>query len=133
MTKKEFTDYLFKIMNELGYRKAEIENGTIFFYKCAILVGVWTPRMPVELTCFTDNPQCIDICEYLGIIDWDKVEVDTPILVRMSDKGPWAHRYFAKYENGKVYAWINGKTSWSNCISDEPSCWECAKLAGDPE
>lgn len=133
MTKKEFTDYLFKIMYELGYRNAEIVKDGVFFYKEDTLMSIWTPRIPVELTCFTDNQQCIDICEYLGIIDWDKVEVDTPILVRTSNKGPWAHRYFAKYENGKVYAWINGKTSWSNCISDEPSCWECAKLAGDTE
>lgn len=133
MTKKEFTDYLFKIMYELGYRKADFAEGVIFFYKCAALVTICTPRIPVECTCFVDKPQCIDIAEYLGIVDWSKVEVDTPILVRTSNKGPWVHRYFAKYENGKVYAWINGKTSWSNCISDEPSCWECAKLAGDTE
>lgn len=26
MTKKEFTDYFFKIMYELGYKKAEVEK-----------------------------------------------------------------------------------------------------------
>ena len=131
MTKKEFTDYLFKIMYELGYRKADITKGVIFFYKCAALVSVCTPRMPVELTCFTDSPQCINIGEYLGVVDWEKVEVDTPVMVRMRDRDLWTCRHFAKYENGKVYAWDNGKTSWSNCISDEPSYWKYAKLAGD--
>ena len=40
--------------------------------------------------------------------DWSKVEVDTPILVRDVENENWYRRYFAKYENGKVYAWING-------------------------
>lgn len=131
MTKKEFTDYLFKIMYELGYRKADVAKGVIFFYKCAALVTVCTPRMPIECTCFGAGPQCIDIGEYLGIIDWEKVEVDTPIFVKNVDNETWKCRYFAKYENGKVYAWIEGKTSWSNRICDEPSYWKIAKLAGD--
>lgn len=128
MTKKEFTDYLFKIMYELGYRKADIAKGTVFFYKCVVPIGVWTPRVPVELTCFTDSQQCIDIAEYLGVIDWDKVEVDTPIFVRMKDDKLWKCRHFAKYENGKVYTWIDGKTSWSNRVCDDPTYWDCAKL-----
>lgn len=131
MTKKDFTDILFKEMYELGYRKADVAKGAIFFYKCAALVTVCTPRVPIECTCFVDGPQCIDIAEYLGIIDWDKVEVDTPIFVRMRERDSWTCRHFAKYENGKVYAWIDGKTSWSNRVCDEPSYWECAKLAGD--
>lgn len=130
MTKKEFTDYFFKIMYELGYKKAEIEKGHIFFYGPPALMTMLVPRIPVELTCLDGGPQCIDICEYLGIVDWDKVEVDTPILI--SDDGKyWCRRYFARYENGKVYAWVDGKTSWSNLVCDEPSSWEYAKLAGD--
>lgn len=131
MTKKEFTDYFFKIMYELGYKKTEVEKGHIFFYKPPALMTMWVPRIPVELTCFDGGPQCIDIAEYLGVIDWDKVEVDTPVLVRMRDGDNWTRRYFAKYENGKVYAWANGKTSWSNCDLDKPSSWKYAKLAGD--
>lgn len=131
MTKKEFTDYLFKAMYELGYRKAEVIKEGVFFYKDNTLMSAWTPRVPIQCTCFADKYQCIDICEYLGVIDWDKVEVDTPIFVKMKDDKLWKCRYFAKYENRKVYAWIDGKTSWSNRICDEPSYWEIAKLAGD--
>ena len=40
-------------------------------------------------------------------IDWSKVKVDTPILVRQREDSKWYKRYFAKYENGKIYAWEN--------------------------
>ena len=61
-------------------------------------------------------------------VDWSKVEVDTPILVR--DDGvattSWLKRYFAKYENGFVYAWNGGATSRNeDCVTG----WEYAKLA----
>lgn len=46
-------------------------------------------------------------------VDWSKVEVDTPILVS-SNGEKWGNRYFAKYEDGKVYFWRSGTTSWSN-------------------
>ena len=61
-------------------------------------------------------------------VDWTKVEVDTKILV--SNKGThWFHRYFAKYENGKVYAWSGGATAWSAGSNDDVSFWDLAKLA----
>ena len=62
--------------------------------------------------------------------DWNKVEVDTPILVRDLEDEEWVRRYFAKYENGRVYAWSGGCTSWSeDCVTG----WECAKLAESEE
>lgn len=128
MNDKEFTDYLFKIMHELGYRKAEVAKGSVFFYKCDILVGVWTPRMPVELTCFVDEPQCIDIAEYLGIVDWSKVAVDTPILVSANGR-KWIKRYFAKLQDGEVYAWDDGVTSWSASHKQCTTAWPNAKIA----
>lgn len=62
--------------------------------------------------------------------DWSKVEVDTPILVRDSEKAQWGRRYFAKYENGTVYAWGSGCTSWSACGF---TSWNFAKLAESEE
>lgn len=50
--------------------------------------------------------------EYKPSIDWSKVEVDTPILVS-SDGKEWYKRYFSRYKNGKVFAWLDGRTSWS--------------------
>lgn len=46
-------------------------------------------------------------------IDWSKVAVDTPILVTYSGIHQWVKRHFAKYENGRVYAWNKGTTSRS--------------------
>lgn len=83
MNDKQFTDELFRRMYDLGYRKAEIESGT----------------------------------------------VDTPIFVRNRIEDMWKCRYFAKYEDGKVYTWCGGRTSWSNVIAYEPVNWEYAELA----
>lgn len=128
MTKKNFTDTLFKTMYEFGYRKAEIVKGKIFFYKEDTLMGVWVPRIPVECTCFTDEQQYIDIGEYIGIVDWSKVPVDTPILVSLDDK-LWLCRYFANFKNGIVYTWSGGATSWSVPRKDHKDAWSFAKLA----
>lgn len=65
-------------------------------------------------------------------VDWSKVAVDTPILVRDSEKEEWRKRYFAKFENGKVYAWLGGATSWSVC-SNNVTVWKFAKLAESEE
>ena len=73
--------------------------------------------------------EVLDIAEELGIVDWSKVEVDTPVFVRDSINEVWKCRYFAEYEDGKVYTWRDGKTSWSNVISDRPVVWGYAELA----
>ena len=129
MNDKQFTDELFRRMYDLGYRKAEIENGTVFFYKNCGRISQWSDRVDIRSTCFTEENQRIDIAEYLGIVDWSKVEVDTPIFVRMSDEEVWKCRYFAMYEDGEVYAWQLGRTSWSNVIKNSPIAWKYAKLA----
>lgn len=128
MNDKEFTDELFKRMYELGYRRAEIESGTIFFYehKC-YAIGPFSPRIPVKCTCFEERNQLIDITEYLGAVDWSKVKVDTPILVS-NDNKEWIKRYFARYEDGNVYCWLNGKTSWTAICELSFGHWKYAKL-----
>lgn len=60
-------------------------------------------------------------------VDWSKVAVDTPILVRDRDGDAWRPRYFAKYENDQICTWGNGATSWSG--DGSMSCWNEAKLA----
>ena len=66
-------------------------------------------------------------------VDWNKVAVDTPILVRDSEKESWRKRHFAKYENETVYAWKLGRTSWSTPRSDGINAWKMAKLAESEE
>ena len=62
-------------------------------------------------------------------VDWSQVKVDTPILVKYSELTKWKKRHFAKYENGIVYAWNNGETSWTTVAMTD---WKYAKLA-EPE
>ena len=66
-------------------------------------------------------------------VDWSKVAVDTPILVRDSEEEMWRRRHFAKYENGIVFAWKNGLTSWSACMSNDITDWKMVKLAESEE
>lgn len=61
-------------------------------------------------------------------VDWNKIKVDTQLLVRNYKNGEWSKRYFAKYEDEKVYAWCNGRTSWNET---SVYAWNYAKLAGD--
>lgn len=63
-------------------------------------------------------------------VDWSKVEVDTPILVRDNKNGEWLKKYFAKYEDGHVYSWNSGCTSWNGRLMCD---WEYAKLAESEE
>ena len=92
------------------------------------------PRILKSRSCA--NTSC-DQCKMLQIIwlmeeyeepeiDWSKVEVDTPILVKSSEDGTWRKRHFAKYRNGNVYAWSDGQTSWT---AYDMMVWKCAKLA----
>lgn len=67
-------------------------------------------------------------------VDWSKVAVDTPILVRDNEDDVWRRRHFAKYVNNTVYAWNGGATSWSACRSGNViTDWKMAKLAENEE
>lgn len=89
--------------------------------RCAGLIGKVLPSL--------NENEILDIAEYLGIVDWSKVEVDTPVLVSF-DGCNWFKKYFAKVQNDTVYTWDNGATSWS--VSNKEYCvtsWRYAKLA----
>lgn len=63
--------------------------------------------------------------------DWSKVPVDTLIWVRDRDGDTWKPRYFARYENGLIYTWANGATSWSG--DGIGTYWNQAKLAKEDD
>ena len=102
------------------------------------------PKMCNELFCLDCVFKDQDCCspkkveqwlqsEHVEQVDWSKVEVDTPILVRDILKSEWIKRYFAKYENGRVYVWKEGKTSWSAVNELDVNSWKYAKLAESEE
>lgn len=64
-------------------------------------------------------------------VDWSKVPVDTKILVRNSEDEEWEKRHFAKFEDGKIFAWTSGITSFSSESSDSITWWMKGKLAED--
>lgn len=63
-------------------------------------------------------------------VDWSKVKVDTPILVKSSAGDVWFERHFAKFEYETVYAWDDGRTSFT---AEECTGWEIAKLADNKD
>lgn len=107
--------------------KKPVMNGTILEItsggttKC---VNAICNIMPIIARC-----EVLDIAEELGIVDWSKVKVDTPIMVRDVEGQGWIKRYFAFFKDGMVYAWTGGATSWSVESDKDVLSWEYAKLA----
>ena len=64
-------------------------------------------------------------------VDWSKVKVDTPILVRDDECKEWERGYFAKFEDGTIYAWRYGRTSWTG--EGQMTIWNYVKLAESEE
>lgn len=74
-----------------------------------------------------NEPNYLDIGKYLGITDWSKVAVDTPIFVKYD--GQYIHRHFAHYKDNRVYFYPDGKTSWT-AISKDWTNPICVRLTG---
>ena len=94
------------------------DNGYTSWTACGYM-GAWNYAKLTE-----DEKECKE-----PEVDWSKVEVDTPILVR-NDGVKWVKRHFAKYENGLVYTWKDSHTSWT---TEDMTEWDYAKLAEDEE
>lgn len=67
------------------------------------------------------------IMEYEILVDWENIPVDTKILVRDREEDLWFPRYFAKYEDGKIYAFADGSDSFTGSF-DDLIVWRYAKL-----
>lgn len=59
-----------------------------------------------------NKPNWLDIGEYLGIVDWEKAAVDTPIIVDLGN-GTKLKRHFAKCDGCSIHYYKKGKTSWT--------------------
>ena len=71
--------------------------------------------------------------DFEEVVDWSKVAVDTKIEVRVSEHNEWNKRHFAKFENGYIYAWDNGKTSFTSNTKVSYTAWQQAKLYKEGE
>lgn len=107
-------------------REPTIVNG---FFRS---IGLCEIYKHIELKSVLPGLECgeiMNIAEELGIVDWSKVAVDTPILVKDHDGEAWEKRYFAFFEDGNVYTWMSGTTSWIADIAGGATDWKYAKLA----
>lgn len=97
----------------------EIRISSCYRYRDVTVIGVVLPEL--------ERNECISIAEELGIVDWSKVPVDTPVRVWNNESTTKERRHFAGYENGYVLTWSHGGTSWSSpkhCVSE----WDHAEL-----
>lgn len=61
---------------------------------------------------------------------WEYADVDTPVLVSMCGD-IWSRAYFAKYEDGKIFTFPNGRTSWSSGGISNLIEWKMAVMTED--
>ena len=79
-----------------------------------------------------NEPNYLDIGKYLGVFDWSKVAVDTPIIVNQLPSVE-LRRYFKEYKDGKVYYFSGGRTSWSSMSSEYITTDKVRLAGGDDE
>lgn len=79
-----------------------------------------------------NEPNYLDIGKYLGVFDWGKVAVDTPIIVNELPSVE-LRRYFKEYKDGKVYYFSGGRTSWSSMSSEYTTPDKVRLTGGDDE
>lgn len=124
------------------YRIELLQLGALSFSNFALKNG--KPTRCTNAHCqgcdIEENANCIAeltkwlVSEYVEPpADWEKVKVDTPVLVRQDENEEWQKRYFARTGkfDGKnyVYTFIGGRTSWSADSNNEIAPWKQAKLA----
>lgn len=111
--------WLLQEMYNEGYRDIKIEGVYAFFVNPTFIenggnfkIRDHTPRIPCKVLGLNPNIRKYSIASLLGIVEWEKVPVDTPIVINHSLGA--MKRYFAGYKNGKVRFFTEGTTSWSN-------------------
>lgn len=68
----------------------------------------------------------LDFEEYETPIKWEDVPVDTKVLIRDSVEFDWTPRHFSEYKDGKVYCFIDGRTSFTS--KSNTMFWKYCKL-----
>lgn len=111
--------WLLKEMYNEGYRDIKIEGVYAFFVNPTFIenggnfkIRDHTPRIPCKVLGLNPNIRKYSIASLLGIVEWGKVPVDTPVIAETGLAK--VKLYFAKHENGRVYCFRGGKTSWTS-------------------
>lgn len=111
--------WLLQEMYNEGYRDIKIEGVYAFFVNPTFIenggnfkIRDHTPRIPCKVLGLNPNTRKYSIASLLGIVEWEKVPVDTPIIIKTMYGD--VKRYFAKFDGEKVFYFCYGSTSWSN-------------------
>ena len=141
ITDKQGREWLFKQLYDAGWQyvvadkydniylaneKPLIYNKEIRMSSCEKAMGASAFK---DILPKLNRNECISIAEELGITDWSKVAVDTPIYVREHESNAWEKRHFAFFKNGRVYSWLSGVTSWTADDENYVFSWKYAKVA----
>lgn len=110
--------WLLKEMYSEGYRDIKIEGVYAFFVNPTFIenggnfkIRDHTPRIPCKVLGLNPNTRKYSIASLLGVVEWEKVLVDTPIIIETKDGE--MNRHFAKYDGVNVWFYSLGGTSWS--------------------
>ena len=129
VTLKEYMEKKLEMLNDLGRR-------------CEVCVGVSCSNCPLleqnnKKDCGCSSLELLYpekaieiVMNYEPKVDWTKVPVDTKVLVRDYEEENWTKRHFAKYEDGKIYVYDGGKTSFT---TNSVSSWRYNKLYKENE
>lgn len=106
---------------------AKYENGKVYVFSCGMTS--WSYDEKTRVICWDDAklPK-LERKKSKSEIDWSKVAVDTPILVKFDEGNRWFKKYFARFVDGKIYAWKDGKASWTARDENDVCSWKHAKL-----
>ena len=110
--------WLLEQMHQEGYRDIKIIGVYAYFVNPDFIenggnfkVREHTPRIPCKVLGLSPKTDKYSIASLLGIVEWEKVPIDTPIIINIG-RVTW-RRYFAKFDGEKIWFFCNGATSWS--------------------
>ena len=136
--KREGYNYLFRVGKEGNIGFSENRPRFVDNYQSCLnglthytLLGGFNRMLGDEI--LGPDRDVIDIREEVDIMDWSRVDVDTPVLVRDNEDEPWTRGYFAFYSDGQVWTFRNGATSWSEEVPKSKCPWNFAKIANEED
>lgn len=118
MTNEQGAKWLLQEMYDEGYRDIKVFGVYAYFVNPIFIengghfkVREHTPRIPCKVLGLETGKKEYSVASLLGIVEWDKVPVDTRIIVETTYG--IKKRYFAKYDKEKVWYFDKGATSWN--------------------
>lgn len=104
-----------EMLNSLDLCNGEHLCTAVRCFECPLSISKNNENLSCcDLECYKPEVALKIVMEYEPKIDWTKIPIDTKIFVKCdSDDTEWIPCHFAKFENGRVYAWNNGQTSFT--------------------